>query len=950
MATWLWKFLKIDIREFFTAETVKTGAESAKAVLDLAQTIKEQGQGAQLAQLAPLIGKISSLLDVLNSPLVQVVGSTLPFVSIATNLLQIYTDSTQEKPTLAKSVALISQGAYLESLKAMLGLPENQGLIKRIGNVPTPVIVEQKIKKLGETLQLDDTAAKQAIACFHNSQLAQEFNAVLIAKLTTAGLGEAEATILSDRVAWNTHRYIHKAISYAGEYVRPLAELFRNGGWREQEKYDSIAKYLEIQIQPKPLERVFEEQFTFRDIYVPLQAKRIQPGVDQEPVDLEQWAKDWLHDGKKSDRVLFIQGNPGRGKSVFCRMFADWVRQHEHPRWTPILIRLREIATVEKNFEQTLRQTIGYDFAKNDDGWLTDSNTRFLFILDGFDELWMQGRSSGGLEEFFKQVERFQENCANNPERGHRVLITGRTLSLAGIDRFMPQNLERVEILPLDRTLQQQWLSKWGQLMGTNTTLAFQQFLQDSRCPEPIRGTNKEIGLAQEPLLLYLLAAMYRDGELTIKMFADTSVIRAKILVYDQAIDWVLTKQRPKSLNRELTELDTDALRSILAEAAVCVVQSGECAAISMIENRLNDRDSAKHLLKEAKQRLQDNPLRNALAVFYLQPKHNTDGSVEFGSVEFAHKSFAEFFYAKRLQEFLEDWSKLGDKRRNRYYIDDETMDRQIYNLFWYGGLTPEIVEYLMELLKNNSEFDPVSLFERLERFYLEWSDGEFIDAPSDNLPFNTYLDLQQQKIPSGIRQIDIYVGLNVMILLLELHRYAQQNQLKDKINFHPCGQKKTKDFDRDRLLRIIAYSNCISSNTFQRVVGRFLCGANFYRSRIFGAYLPKTDFQNANLSYADVSRVAFAKANLQSVNFTRAYLNRTNLSQADLENANFSQANLNGAHFFGANLKNISWDKQTKWENAQGLQTALNVPEALQQQLNLVLKPSVDVATDDLD
>jgi len=68
-------------------------------------------------------------------------------------------------------------------------------------------------------------------------------------------------------------------------------------------------------------------------------------------------------------------------------MFADWVRQYEHPRWTPILIRLRDIRTLDKDFEETLRKAVDRDFACNDPGWLTDHNIRFLFLLDGFDEL-----------------------------------------------------------------------------------------------------------------------------------------------------------------------------------------------------------------------------------------------------------------------------------------------------------------------------------------------------------------------------------------------------------------------------------------------------------------------------------------------------------------------------------------------------------------------------------
>ncbi|NJO51350.1 MAG: hypothetical protein HC840_20055, partial [Leptolyngbyaceae cyanobacterium RM2_2_4] len=56
-------------------------------------------------------------------------------------------------------------------------------------------------------------------------------------------------------------------------------------------------------------------------------------------------------------------------------------------------------------------------------------------MLDGFDELLMEGRTSGGLEEFLRQVGRFQESCAHNSEKGHRILITGRSLSLQSIER-----------------------------------------------------------------------------------------------------------------------------------------------------------------------------------------------------------------------------------------------------------------------------------------------------------------------------------------------------------------------------------------------------------------------------------------------------------------------------------------------------------------------------------
>jgi hypothetical protein len=150
---------------------------------------------------------------------------------------------------------------------------------------------------------------------------------------------------------------------------------------------------------------------------------------------------------------------------------------------------------------------------------------------------------------------------------------------------------------------------------------------------------------------------MHRDETLKVENFQGTNSTQAKILIYNQAVNWVLTKQRSKLLNRNLTELETEDLRRILTEAALCVVQSGgEYAPVGMIEERLKADNSVKALLEKARERINDHPLRNALAVFYLQ-----QGSKE-GSVEFVHKSFGEFLCAERLKESILDWTRPGKK------------------------------------------------------------------------------------------------------------------------------------------------------------------------------------------------------------------------------------------------------------------------------------------------
>ncbi|UNU25354.1 pentapeptide repeat-containing protein [Microcoleus vaginatus] len=959
MANRIGKFLNTDIKELFSADAAEAIGEAGKTAAELAKMFKEQG-----------LDNSNLLLEALNSPLAQVVGTGLPFVGMAAKMLAFFIEKTQQQPTLAECIFLVSQEAYLESFKEFLG--QDESLLNRIGQTPVSDKVKQLLKKLADW-ELSDKAAKEIVICFRDSMLATEFNLVLSERLQQAGLKADEAQILTKRVAANTHRYLIEAWAVSGEAMKHLGQPSFSEWREEQEKYHSIDNYLQEQIATLPLQPVFAENFSFKDIYVPLKAQAIDKNgeviEDAEDFDLESWAKDLLEDKNRQNRVMFVEAGPGRGKSVFCRMFADWVRQHLHPIWTPVLIRLRDIPTLQKSFRETLQEAVNAGFASK--GWFTDRNTRYLFFLDGFDELLMEGRSSGGLEQFLKQVGQFQRDCDRYSEMGHRVLITGRTLALQGIERQMPDNLERVEIQVMDNGLQQQWLTKWEAQFGAETTSAFQQFLQHERCPEQVKSD-----LAREPLLLYLLAAMHRDETLKVENFQGTNSTQAKILIYNQAVNWVLTEQRSKLLNRNLTELETEDLRRILTEAGLCVVQSGgECAPVAMIEERLRENNSVKALLEEAQKRIGDNPLRNALAVFYLQ-----QGSKE-GSVEFVHKSFGEFLCAERLKESLEEWTEPGKKGRG-FNTQDSQMDWEIYDLLGYGPLTEEIVEYLMGLLTTpaapgeENQFRPVELFQRLENFYQRWCEGEFIDMLPESLPQKKLRLLREQLKTQelGQRQIDIYAGLNVMILLLELHRYGQEkDEFKATMVFYPGGRPNAegKLDDASRLLRLIGYSCCVGNSGFLQTVGRFLSGANLSGANLFGANLSGANLFGANLfganlfganlsdaylsganlfganlfganlSGANLSGADLFGANLFDANLSRAYLSRARLLGADLSGSDLSGARLLGAYLSGADLSDrtfgdIKWDEDTNWENVRGLDTAVDVPEALRRQLGM--------------
>src|ERR687886_941127 len=397
----LWKILTTDIRELNwgqSVEVTKTGAEAAKAVFDLAKALKEQSPNAQA--LKPYVEQFSSLLDVLNAPLGQVAGAVIPFAPLAITLLKLIADATKKELSLEQCMALVSQAAYLESFQAIL--KDEPELVARIGNSPASKLVERGIEELGKR-EFEEREAKKAILYFHESQLAEAFNEVLQQRLIEAGLSEAEARTLTEKVALKTNENLIPALIKIGASVERLVKWYSAGGKEQLEKYLSIEEYLDTEIRPKPDEYIFDEEdekkITFGDLYVPLKVKLLdikgEPIRDAELVDIEEWVRARLDDSRKEKNVLFIQGEAGRGKSVFCRMFGDKVRQALHPTFTPIVIRLRHLRSLENNLTDTLEsysQFQAYSFVK--EGWLKDKNTRFLFLLDGFDELLLEGRAS----------------------------------------------------------------------------------------------------------------------------------------------------------------------------------------------------------------------------------------------------------------------------------------------------------------------------------------------------------------------------------------------------------------------------------------------------------------------------------------------------------------------------------------------------------------------------
>lgn len=450
--------------------------------------------------------------------------------------------------------------------------------------------------------------------------------------------------------------------------------------------------------------------------------------------------------------------------------------------------------------------------------------------------------------------------------------------------------------------------------------MTFQSFLH-AQCPDHV------LKLAQEPLLLHLLAAMHRDRELTAQTFEGLDSVRAKILIYQSTLNSVLIQRK------ELPNFKKSELLHILTEAGLCVIQSGKgWAPIKMIEERLRGNIIIKRLLGKAQWNLGEDFLNNAFTVFYPQTASNSQRNE--GYIEFVHKSFGEFLCASKLAESFRKWTQVKlHSNEKQPLVNDNQLAKEIYDLLYYSGLTPEIVEYVIALL--DYDYNQVelvdTLFKRLEHFYTYWCKGKFINAYPQNFPQNKILRTKAL-VFSGLREVDIYTGLNVMILLLELSRYAQtQNALKNQIVFYPCGQNDSENFEDDLLFCIISYSNRINLYTFLDTLGYFLSNVQLSGAKLSGVNLSSVKLNNANLSavnfsdaklrFADLSGADLSNADLSDANLTYANLSNANLNGANLSNTNLSNANLSNANLNHAKLTYTDL-RSANLANAQNLTT----------------------------
>ena len=869
------------------------------------QTLTEQLIHAKLAKhdgAEVLLRGMHLLIDHANSPWNTLMLSLCPPRPVMSDLLQKISESVGP-PGDEACLAIALQYAYLQAFRSTLD--QSSGMLEARYNLDDVPCEENWIERLTvyceqiTTFPID--IGQFDFRDFSNAAFIQEYIErftqiwlkMRLFRYKHAAFDHAafDAQNLARRISYVIYPFLlrHVADNHAF-YVPLIQHLYRGGHWDSAE----LAKY-KGHLLALPAESVFQENCAIQDIYVELQATHVvQPSPPLRYGTPEAWDEASFEEGPQGllmqmvldqlddrEHVIFIQAKPGQGKSVFCAMLAAKVALR-YPEWIPVLIRLRdENFHADLPLEEALRQYIEHFLPFTDD--LLQSH-RFLLIFDGFDELPLSPESGQALRRFFFALSEFQQQCARDNYSRHKVVITGRPISIQDLESNLPDNFWQLTIKPLENPQLFTWLGNWEKLVDPRIATAFRMFLEDGNVFHESDATTafplKRI--TRNPLLLFLLGELYKCQIVT---SIDLSKTVNPVDIYNQMISWICGDVVEASFTSREQErlmqkgISPKTLRKILQEIATCIWhEQRTLVPLTHIQNYLSSAAprSAKKLTHSGLRRI-----HNIVISLSFQPVSTTQ------TVGFSHKSFGEYLAAEKMSLSLRKISEPFADAADLKSPSLQEAAHRFYSVFGITLLTDEIWEFMMDILSSHYTPDEQTLMtERLYRLYITYSNGRWMN---EDIARTQWGVLKRYDMPLDLLQFEAQAGINLFVLLCLLYWKTQET-------FDISGRPDEGTFDANRFRKLLAFGELVGTFGLFRRVSHLLSGVNLQRANLLCANLRRVNLQNANVRAAILRDANLRGANLQG----------TCLDDADLRVASLQNANLSGATVRGANMEDV--------------------------------------------
>ena len=757
-------------------------------------------------------------------------------------------------------------------------------------------INENKINKLSEEFsdtfdQLEVGISFEFFTHPNRLSLLEDIKPALIIWLKNLGMNEQQACSFHLRIKDNFTLAIHQEwLKTPKTYAcieQAVTSPFINATQVQRERM-LYSSWLQEQIN----ERMFNEAFSLKQVYVPLRAyykeKRLIENKKQDEsnstdtkihrivVDLHSEMLNWVKMFDTNKAIRVICGGPGSGKSSFGKMFAAEITK-EHPEIPILFIPLHLfdptddlISGIEKYLKGDRFLTTNFLDTKN-------GNDRLLLIFDGLDELSQQGKAASELAHNFIDEVTNQLSRFNLQGSKFQAIVTGREITIQNIQArlrgrgqilyTMPFYLTEAEIkekkyddeehlLKIDQRII--WWEKYSIAKGRISNEFPDELNISSLTP-----------LTREPLLNYLVALSYERGKIN---FDDETTLNE---IYEDLLCEIHNRQWERGrTHSDAKDLTKDQFFRILEEIALAVWHGdGRTATVEKIIKQCKQ-SSLKQYLDIFQEGAKKGMTRLLTAFYFRQSEQLLVGEKTF---EFTHKSFGEYLTAKRIVRLVGNISK---NIINNIEDPDSGYDEKEALKKWAElcGPTP-IDKYLNIFIQNEISISKSELSNWQETY-------------ASLLGHASRHGLPMEKITGLTFKEAIQYSQNAEEALLAIHcSCAIQTQKNLKIKWGDINAFRIWINRIQAARQVGEFSLAMQSLGYLNLSGACFDYINLYSSNLNRSIMSNISSFKGNYENCELEYVSFENAELEFSNFNLSIFSSANLNHASLYGSTFDDA-----------------------------------------------------------
>ncbi|KAF0529281.1 NACHT domain-containing protein [Gigaspora margarita] len=556
----------------------------------------------------------------------------------------------------------------------------------------------------------------------------------------------------------------------------------------------------------------------------------------------------------KRKKVLLLLGSGGTGKSTFNRYFARrlWeCAKNDMTQSIPLFIALAPLeGLINKNrdfIEAYLREkgNLSSDQIKE------LRNRKFVFILDGYDEIVERERHCYDSNMFTEW-------------KNAKIIISCRPeyLDEGSRERFWPKEngkkgFQELILTPFSWVEIEQYIKNYVDYSKKNGS----QLLWDAdRYIQEIKAISQIEELVCNPVLLKIILTILPDLRKS-----GTSQIN-RIVLYEEFIKKWFERAQERLQKIQLKKEEREEFDRLKVDFTEHCLRFGKEFAFKMfVDNNkvVVDYDPINEKITSEWAKFLGNEDVKLLLIRFNMPLFRRGNQYWF-----FHKSLRDYLISCALLDSLKDTSQAT--RFNMQSITPE----------------PAIQQFLAEQVKQMPEYKQ-PLFD-----FIEYSKR---NTNIRNASANAIMVLSCASISVNLSNIRI-PGTDLSNGNFNNLQFTRADL--NNVNFQNANLQNANLTDADLTGANLRRSNNQGSN---------LQGVNLQKANLEGASLQNANLEGASLENANLEGASLQDAKLMSANLSGAILRRLNLQNANLEGASLQNANLQHANIQNVNLEGAS-------------------------------------------